>query len=372
MKHLLNNMSEEEKNNIREQHAGGMKVMTENFNKLLKSKLGDAKPLVNEQMHMEDNFEDSENMEDDFEGVEEVSQMSFLLQNADKNTATNLLKKYMAKHSQTVNFVAVLRSEGVDLTDINFCECPNLLLVNLRETPNNFEETQGDCALKMSGQMWDFDLGDEKPMVNEQSLPQDYQEIANYLYNNMEGLSSSENAENIKTIILNKIKNKNDWEGVKKAFGVRDGENLEQWLSGEMRINLNDILKTINQNDSSFRKEDAMYNPGSKIRLITNRQFVIARAHQYSDIMGDKEELTLDIENATVIRRDKDGIVVKVPYVRYYNVGERKRGTQPPKEERLDNPCIKIPFKDVIEWKDDTLQIRWFSDFVSNHVVPCK
>ena len=48
MKHLLNNLSEEEKNAIREQHAGGMKVMTENFNKLLNSKLGDAKPLVNE------------------------------------------------------------------------------------------------------------------------------------------------------------------------------------------------------------------------------------------------------------------------------------------------------------------------------------
>ena len=46
MKHLLNNMSEEEKNSIREQHTGGMKVMTENFNKLLSSKLGDSKPLT--------------------------------------------------------------------------------------------------------------------------------------------------------------------------------------------------------------------------------------------------------------------------------------------------------------------------------------
>jgi len=49
MKHILNNLSEEEKNAIREQHTGGMKVMTENFSKLLNSKLGDAKPLVNEQ-----------------------------------------------------------------------------------------------------------------------------------------------------------------------------------------------------------------------------------------------------------------------------------------------------------------------------------
>jgi len=50
MKHILNNLSEEEKNSIREQHTGGMKVMTENFNKLLNSKLGDAKPLVSEQV----------------------------------------------------------------------------------------------------------------------------------------------------------------------------------------------------------------------------------------------------------------------------------------------------------------------------------
>jgi hypothetical protein len=248
-------MSEEEKNAIREQHAGGMKIMTESFSKLLNSKLGDAKPFVNEQesllnpeqqkmfdyaknkweegkpgsVESEQNsgtisltnknrsslifdvmkklisydknnaidpkpismnvpfndfkkwFDSNNNynpfsgmvkeqmdMEDDFEGVEEVSHMSFLLQNADKNTATNLLKKYMAKHSQTVNFVAILRSEGVDLTDINFCECPNLLMVNLRETPNNFEETQGNCAYNMRGGLWDFDMSDEKPSVNVQ------------------------------------------------------------------------------------------------------------------------------------------------------------------------------------------------------------
>ena len=49
MKHILNNLSEQEKNAIREQHTGGMKVMTENFSKLLNSKLGDSKPLVSEQ-----------------------------------------------------------------------------------------------------------------------------------------------------------------------------------------------------------------------------------------------------------------------------------------------------------------------------------
>jgi hypothetical protein len=49
MKHLLNNLTEQEKNSIREQHTGGMKVMTENFTKLTNSKLGDSKPLVFEE-----------------------------------------------------------------------------------------------------------------------------------------------------------------------------------------------------------------------------------------------------------------------------------------------------------------------------------
>jgi len=48
MKHLLNNISEEEKNRIREQHTGGMKIAIDNFKKLVETKLGDAKPFINE------------------------------------------------------------------------------------------------------------------------------------------------------------------------------------------------------------------------------------------------------------------------------------------------------------------------------------
>jgi len=50
MKHLLNEMSEQEKNSIRGQHTGGKKIDTSKFRKLLESKLGDAKPLVSEQI----------------------------------------------------------------------------------------------------------------------------------------------------------------------------------------------------------------------------------------------------------------------------------------------------------------------------------
>jgi hypothetical protein len=55
MKHLLNDLTEKEKNSIREQHTGGMNVVTKNFSKLINTKSGDVKPLVNEQ-------EEGENM----------------------------------------------------------------------------------------------------------------------------------------------------------------------------------------------------------------------------------------------------------------------------------------------------------------------
>ncbi len=60
MKHLLNNLSEEEKNSIREQHEGGMKVNTDKFKKLMESKSGNVKPLINEEPNNE-NKEISEN-----------------------------------------------------------------------------------------------------------------------------------------------------------------------------------------------------------------------------------------------------------------------------------------------------------------------
>lgn len=40
MKHLLNNISKEEKKSILEQHGGGMKIFNENFHKMVNKKLG--------------------------------------------------------------------------------------------------------------------------------------------------------------------------------------------------------------------------------------------------------------------------------------------------------------------------------------------
>ena len=53
MKHLLNDLTEQEKNGIREQYGrASIKVNTESFNKLIESKLGDVK-LMSEQIAIE-------------------------------------------------------------------------------------------------------------------------------------------------------------------------------------------------------------------------------------------------------------------------------------------------------------------------------
>jgi len=48
MKHLLNNISQEEKNRILEQHTGGKSIDTTRFKSLLESKSGNVKPLIME------------------------------------------------------------------------------------------------------------------------------------------------------------------------------------------------------------------------------------------------------------------------------------------------------------------------------------
>jgi hypothetical protein len=58
MKHLLNDLSSDEKNRIREQYEGGMSVDNSKFKKLLESKLGDVKLLVMEEMVTNDGDQD--------------------------------------------------------------------------------------------------------------------------------------------------------------------------------------------------------------------------------------------------------------------------------------------------------------------------
>ena len=49
MKHILNDISQEEKNRILEQHRGGKSIDTTRFKALLESTMGNVKPLITEE-----------------------------------------------------------------------------------------------------------------------------------------------------------------------------------------------------------------------------------------------------------------------------------------------------------------------------------
>ena len=98
MKHLLNNLSEEEKNSIREQHEGGMKLDTSRFKTLLEGKSGNVKPLV-EQVeddelpigemvgvdYMDEEFDDNEEIDDDTSWMNEIEDEDFPQEDEDFN-----------------------------------------------------------------------------------------------------------------------------------------------------------------------------------------------------------------------------------------------------------------------------------------------
>ena len=234
MKHILNDMSEQEKNSIREQHTGGMKVMTENFNKLINSKLGDSKPLVNEGGDY-DHFGlmvKPQLIKAGFKYIDEPVQAGMssygkgYFAYPDHNTGVNLflksdlngpwkyvvyydgnkglkefemdsvkqaisyaislknklypsnsklgdlkplvkeeedndeqeffkfegksmetIQKLISQLPKTTKFLAIKNCEGVDFSEMDLCnDFPGLVVVSLKNTPNNIKETNGDCV----------------------------------------------------------------------------------------------------------------------------------------------------------------------------------------------------------------------------------
>jgi hypothetical protein len=60
MKHILNEMNDEERNSIRSQYTGTLSVQTGKFKQLVENKLGNAKPLVSEQLDSFTAFDEQE------------------------------------------------------------------------------------------------------------------------------------------------------------------------------------------------------------------------------------------------------------------------------------------------------------------------
>jgi ligand-binding sensor domain-containing protein len=76
MKHLLNELSDSEKNRILEQYDNSLIIETNKFNKFINSKLGNVKPLLEqEEDSMEDDEEDEEDYYLDIDSDEEGDEM---------------------------------------------------------------------------------------------------------------------------------------------------------------------------------------------------------------------------------------------------------------------------------------------------------
>ena len=135
MKHLFNNISKEEKDNILKQHSGGMKVMSENFNRLMGAKHGNAKPLINEQ-------EDEDDIEAprEYHGDDSLSgKYKGYLKNGDKNEVSDLLSNLPSD----TQFLALIDCEYADFSDIDLGDFNDLVFINLESTPNNLLKTNG-------------------------------------------------------------------------------------------------------------------------------------------------------------------------------------------------------------------------------------
>jgi hypothetical protein len=112
MKHLLNNISEEEKNSIREQHEGGMNVAIENFKSLVETKLGDAKPYLNEMK--EDEL--GEALELKYLTIPQIESLAKeIVRNLDDNNKKLLLRLDMRNEKQKMMLVnEILELVGID------------------------------------------------------------------------------------------------------------------------------------------------------------------------------------------------------------------------------------------------------------------
>lgn len=73
-----------------------------------------------------------------------------------ENASKSQISKALKKLPKSVRFLSILNGEFADFSDVDLCSLPTLFYVNLRGTPNNFEETQGDCYVQMSDNMYDF------------------------------------------------------------------------------------------------------------------------------------------------------------------------------------------------------------------------
>jgi hypothetical protein len=69
----------------------------------------------------------------------------FHVEGADRKTANQLLKNFLRVSKGKARFISFTDCGYLDFSNVDFCQYPDLVYISLKGTPNNFEETQGDC-----------------------------------------------------------------------------------------------------------------------------------------------------------------------------------------------------------------------------------
>ena len=108
---------------------------------------------VIKEQYMDDDFEFNTTIRNDRGDLEhEHNDLMVML----KGKSSEQVQRLFSNLSENVRFIAIIDCEYADFSDINLCEYSDLLVINIKGTPNNFEETQEECYENSGNGMYDF------------------------------------------------------------------------------------------------------------------------------------------------------------------------------------------------------------------------
>jgi len=74
-----------------------------------------------------------------------------------KGKSSRQVKRVLSNLTEDIKYLSFIDCEYADFSDINLCEYPKLMFVNVTGTPNNLEETQDGCYERVKHGLYDFD-----------------------------------------------------------------------------------------------------------------------------------------------------------------------------------------------------------------------
>ena len=90
---------------------------------------------------------------DDNDEIVRIEEKIVLVKNASSDTVKSVLRILPKR----LKFLAIVDSEFADFSNIDVCEFPNLVSINLKGTENNLEEQEINCDFeKVNNNVYDF------------------------------------------------------------------------------------------------------------------------------------------------------------------------------------------------------------------------